>query len=452
MLFDVFICHASEDKECFVRSLAQRLRESHVEVWFDEFTLRVGDSLRRSIDLGLRQSRFGIVVLSNNFFNKNWPQWELDGLVQRQNSVGENVILPVWHQVTQNDVANYSPSLAEKVATKTEYGLDRVVDDLLKVMKPTGSSLIIARDILIEHGVNPPVVTDDWWLDVAAFSNYNAVEGTFQEASGWERWGFPLPPEGTSPEERGRRLAFAAMQRDWQKRADEIPITQVTPPEEVLAFMSSLPGLLEACHDHPVFLAVYAPQLTIPGLGGEFEIVFEGLFCELVAKNSPHGYPPNVLPLRYPNLDSMSPWGTAEYYFVGAGGAASTGPENGFYEKIDYLLWLLSDTSSWVPSNVRNVLVEGLCVMGTWPWFRDGESERLGFNPCAETEALEQELYRHRVFSAFKLSRRVKRDMLSRFAFSKQLLSLQESPEELVELFLKAGVIEKWYQRHSKRR
>ena len=71
MLYDVFICHASEDKEAFVRPLAAILQESHLEVWYDEFALSVGDSVRRAIDRGLAQSRYGIVVLSPSFFAKN---------------------------------------------------------------------------------------------------------------------------------------------------------------------------------------------------------------------------------------------------------------------------------------------------------------------------------------------------------------------------------------------
>ncbi len=97
MLFDAFISHASEDKNDFVRALAERLRKEHIEVWYDEFSLRLGDSLRRSIDRGLAQSRFGIVVLSKkNFFDKAWPQWELDGLVARDIE-HRGTILPIWH-------------------------------------------------------------------------------------------------------------------------------------------------------------------------------------------------------------------------------------------------------------------------------------------------------------------------------------------------------------------
>lgn len=94
MLFDAFICHASEDKNALVRPLAERLVEQRVEVWYDEFSLSVGDSLRRSIDRGLRQSRFGVVVLSPSFFSKQWSEWELDGLVARQNGGEASVILP----------------------------------------------------------------------------------------------------------------------------------------------------------------------------------------------------------------------------------------------------------------------------------------------------------------------------------------------------------------------
>ena len=91
--WDVFICHASEDKDDFVRPLAGGLEQRGLRVWFDESTLRVGDSLRESIDHGLNRSRFGIVVLSPHFFSKQWPQNELNGLATRE-AGGLKVILP----------------------------------------------------------------------------------------------------------------------------------------------------------------------------------------------------------------------------------------------------------------------------------------------------------------------------------------------------------------------
>ena len=116
--YDVFISHASEDKDEVVRPLAVALRDGGLKVWYDEFELRIGDSLRRKIDAGLANSRFGIVVLSRSFFKKGWTNYELDGLVTRS-VTGEQVLLPIWHDITKKEVIDYSPSLADKIARST---------------------------------------------------------------------------------------------------------------------------------------------------------------------------------------------------------------------------------------------------------------------------------------------------------------------------------------------
>ncbi len=117
-VFDVFISHASEDKDEIVRPLANALRDAGLSVWYDEFELRIGDSLRRKIDRGLGSSRFGVVVLSKSFFGKGWPEYELDGLVTKAIS-GDQVLLPIWHDVTKKQVIGFSPSLADKLARST---------------------------------------------------------------------------------------------------------------------------------------------------------------------------------------------------------------------------------------------------------------------------------------------------------------------------------------------
>ncbi len=116
--YDVFISHASEDKESLVRPLSEELTEMGFNVWFDETTLKVGDSLRQKIDQGLVSSRYGVVVLSEAFFAKNWPQYELNSLVAKEMNASK-VILPIWHKVSKDEVLSYSPSLADKVALNT---------------------------------------------------------------------------------------------------------------------------------------------------------------------------------------------------------------------------------------------------------------------------------------------------------------------------------------------
>ncbi len=117
--YDAFICHASEDKDEVVRPLAEVLYQMGFSIWYDEFELKVGDSLRQSIDKGLVNSRYGIVVLSKAFFAKNWPQYELNGLTAREIG-GRKVILPIWHNIEKKDVLAYSPPLADKVALSTK--------------------------------------------------------------------------------------------------------------------------------------------------------------------------------------------------------------------------------------------------------------------------------------------------------------------------------------------
>ena len=110
--YDFFISHASEDKDEVVRDLAECLRSKGAEVWYDEFTLKVGSRLRREIDRGLVNSRFGIVVVSHNFFAKDWPQRELDGLFALDTEQ-QSRILPIWHKVSKDEVVRYSPTLAD---------------------------------------------------------------------------------------------------------------------------------------------------------------------------------------------------------------------------------------------------------------------------------------------------------------------------------------------------
>jgi hypothetical protein len=117
--WDVFISHAFEDKASFVRPLAETLQRLGVSVWYDDDTLRLGNSLRKSIDKGLVSSSFGLVVISQNFIKKKWTEYELNGLISREIDE-DRVILPIWHGVTRQQVVQFSPSLADKKALDTE--------------------------------------------------------------------------------------------------------------------------------------------------------------------------------------------------------------------------------------------------------------------------------------------------------------------------------------------
>jgi hypothetical protein len=150
-IWDVFICHAYEDKTSIARPLAEALKAKGLRVWFDEFTLTLGDSLSESIDQGLAKSLFGVVILSPAFFGKKWARKELDGLTAKEVSSGK-VILPIWHQVDREYVLGFSPILADKLAVTTDAGLDKVVDEILKaVSKERGVSTRSLRTLRDGH-------------------------------------------------------------------------------------------------------------------------------------------------------------------------------------------------------------------------------------------------------------------------------------------------------------
>jgi hypothetical protein len=134
--WDVFISHASEDKEEIARPLANILSTKGMKVWLDESEILMGDSLRAKIDEGLANSHFGVVILSPSFFAKHWPQAELDGLVARETN-GEKRILPVWHKLSFEEVRRHSPLLAGKLAARTEEGLKAVAEKVVKSVHRT---------------------------------------------------------------------------------------------------------------------------------------------------------------------------------------------------------------------------------------------------------------------------------------------------------------------------
>jgi len=135
----VFLSHASEDKDAVARPLAASLAKLGLEVWYDEYSLKLGDSLRRSIDEGLSRAQFGIVVLSPSFFEKSWPQRELDGLVAREIETKQKLILPVWHEVDHKKVLTYSPPLADRLAVPTSMGIPHVAQKILEVFEDSSA-------------------------------------------------------------------------------------------------------------------------------------------------------------------------------------------------------------------------------------------------------------------------------------------------------------------------
>lgn len=135
--YDVFISHAYEDKQSFVNELVNELIKRSVSVWYDDKDTFWGSSLREEIDSGLRHSKYGIVVLSPSYIadGKYWTKQELNGLFQME-SMESGRILPIWHQLTKKEVANYSPMIADRKAmTTASLTPGEIAEEFAKLLK-----------------------------------------------------------------------------------------------------------------------------------------------------------------------------------------------------------------------------------------------------------------------------------------------------------------------------
>lgn len=140
--YDFFISHASEDKEEFVRTLYQALNDAGYKVWYDEITLKVGDSLTAEINKGLIKSKFAVVVASEAFIRKNWTRYEFESLVAQEMNSGTKRILPIWHGVSKDQIINFSPNLANKVALNTtNQSILEIVEALSDLLPPSKNEL-----------------------------------------------------------------------------------------------------------------------------------------------------------------------------------------------------------------------------------------------------------------------------------------------------------------------
>lgn len=204
--YDVFISHASQDKEDFVEPLAGLLSDMGLKVWYDDFVLKVGDSLSRSIDRGIANSEYGLVVLSPHFFAKGWTERELAGLTAREVAGRRKLILPIWHNVTREDVLEYSPMLADKVALDTrKMSLEEIAEALAEVLPglldEEEEALLKARTSFgsepetFDEATDPDILAREQGVSVVSFDD---LLGDF--------W-----PEEEEPEE------FAAALREWRR-------------------------------------------------------------------------------------------------------------------------------------------------------------------------------------------------------------------------------------------
>ena len=445
MEYDVFICHASEDKDDFVRPLAEKLRQHHLDVWYDEFSLKIGDSLSQKIDEGLSKSRYGIVVLSVNFFKKPWAKRELSGLTSREMVEGKELILPVWHRVGVQDVMQYSPPLADKKAGSSSQGINALIRDLINRIKPDESPLIVARDYLTKLNVDVPPISDEWWLDLVEYKEFLKYPDTNAD----KRWIFPLPyPNEDLGLKRGKNIASTALQLDWSFEGEELNISPLTHPDVVHEYIHRWPGLYDCARENPDVLAMYTPQLTIPGFDLGFEDVFDRLLepgnkeADMIFSYGPHGTIDNKAPLcgdiialRHKTFGNYTPEELGHWYFDAHDTRYIRSNSNVF----EGLVWLLSSGSDWLPEIFKNTFVKGIIARDNW--VRGCNSYENGFIDALMRKDRKQ----------FKLTRNVLFGFNELVSQAIDELVLPDKPETISKSLIDMGLIEGYYDYLDKR-
>jgi hypothetical protein len=138
---DIFLPHASEDKDEIARPLRDALEALDVSVWFDEMQIKVGQSIRQEIERGIASSQFGVAVISPHFFQKPWTNAELDALFSRKMDLGLPRVLPIWHRVSKDEVLQHSPLLAGILALNTStMSVEEIAAALAEAVKTTSTS------------------------------------------------------------------------------------------------------------------------------------------------------------------------------------------------------------------------------------------------------------------------------------------------------------------------
>jgi len=127
---DTFISYATEDERC-ASEIAGILKSRGFSVWYAPLVLKVGDNLLTRINEGLVKAQSGVILISQNYIDKKWTNYELD-ILFRQYIEKEKRIFPIWHNVEKSQVEQWHPGLSGIIAAITSEGLDRVGESIVQ--------------------------------------------------------------------------------------------------------------------------------------------------------------------------------------------------------------------------------------------------------------------------------------------------------------------------------
>jgi len=226
----------------------------------------------------------------------------------------------------------------------------------------------------------------------------------------------------------------------WQQEAEEQRISQLSHPNKVIEFIETQSGLKNVCINEPLRVAFYLPQLAIRTFGGFLESQFDDLLNSGTRDKSRNECEEEIA-LRHPQFGHYDYTELSCFYFTGSGGGI--GPSTRRYDLIDCLIWLLSDKSLWLPTEIRNMLFKGMIDWGVWEW-QKGKNSISEFESNYSTGSLLYAMCRAIENKPLRMTKEIERDIRTRILHTKKILNLSESIDKLFEIFIRKKIIESW--------
>lgn len=168
-LWDVFVSHASEDKESIARPLSRILTQHGLRVWLDEMEMTPGDRLRHKIEHGLRNSAVGTIIVSPVYLDKFWTKYELDSLLS-QETIQAKKLLVIWYGVNVELLNARAPGLTERLPINYNGDLNKVVDEILRVMKALGYKVASAQLRFVDAFAPCRISVQSWLANLTQMS------------------------------------------------------------------------------------------------------------------------------------------------------------------------------------------------------------------------------------------------------------------------------------------
>lgn len=126
-VYDVFVSHANADKTDYVNELKLSLDKLNINIFYDKDSLEWGDNWKNRIYEGVEKAEFAIIVISENFFDREWTEKKLTEFLSRQNRNGQKIILPILHNITIEQLQKKYPDVADiQALDSAKYSCDEI--------------------------------------------------------------------------------------------------------------------------------------------------------------------------------------------------------------------------------------------------------------------------------------------------------------------------------------